>query len=396
MKQVVVVMVVMVGAAMAHLALMDPPARNVLWRSGWRHLPEHPDDDYLICSEEAGRPCPPCGDTPDAPAPLPHQAGGKWALGILARNYSEGETVTMAVSVTNSHGGPLEFKLCPHDDVNTPVTQACLDRYPLTVVSPAGGAAVTADYQSTQEISVRVRLPAGVTCRQCVVQMTNRAEQFKPSKVMFRNCADVSIGAARHAAQASQQTLARRPSGAFRGTNDFNDASDFSQSYSNSNRQIAFPQKAAGHKSASKNYASERPGQNYASAQSYEDDGYAYDQDVIYQPWLYEDQLPKKSKSVTRRQRQSIKPKIKKHKQTQAINFPAQSGTKELAISKETLAQLSGANKEKLFRGAAKDSKGYSGFVQPKYDSVYRSRSKSMFPVHTSSQGLGFAGTFTK
>ena len=69
---------------------MDPPARNVLWRT-IPGLPEHKDDDYLLCAQEGKKLCPPCGDNADARKPYPHQAGGKWAYGIIGRNYSVGE-----------------------------------------------------------------------------------------------------------------------------------------------------------------------------------------------------------------------------------------------------------------------------------------------------------------
>lgn len=177
----------------SHVALMEPPARNVLWRSGFSNLPKHEDDDYLLCQED-GKKCPPCGDTTDSPKPLPHQAGGEWALGIITRNYTEGETINVAVSVSNSHGGHMELKLCPNNDVKKPVKQSCLDRYPLEVVGyPDKKIPVTAPYQSKQEINVKVVLPKGVTCDQCVMQMSQYAEQFKPSNVMFRNCADIGI-----------------------------------------------------------------------------------------------------------------------------------------------------------------------------------------------------------
>jgi len=398
MKQLVVV-AVMANAALvrAHLALMDPPARNVLWRAGWS-LPQHPQDDYLICSEEAGRSCPPCGDSADSPRPLPHQAGGEWAQGILARNYTQGETISVQVSVTNSHKGPLEFKLCPHDDVKTPVKQSCLDKYPLRVVDPPGGAAVTADYQATQELTFKLQLPAGLTCHQCIVQMTNYAEQFKPSNVMFRNCADVSIGSSQwsDAAKTSQRQPARRPN-TFRNTKDFNDASDFSSTYNHQNHAITFPQTSAKAKSSSKAYPSRSSEKSSSFDRSYEDQGYTYEQDVIYQPWLYEDQFSGHSKSGARKQRQSVKPKSKKHKQTRVNQFSVKQGKTDLGVSEETLAQLSGANKEKLLRGAGKKNSAHSGFVQPNYDSAYRTRSKSMFPVHqTPHRSLAFAGSLAK
>jgi len=33
--------------------------------------------------------------------------------------------------ITANHNGWMEYRICPHNDVNTPVTQECLDRYVL-------------------------------------------------------------------------------------------------------------------------------------------------------------------------------------------------------------------------------------------------------------------------
>ena len=80
--------------ARCHLSMEEPPARNTMWRMGFSQLPKHEDDDYLICSEPGGfggPECPPCGDAIDAPPPHPHEAGGRWATGIVTREYTEGE-----------------------------------------------------------------------------------------------------------------------------------------------------------------------------------------------------------------------------------------------------------------------------------------------------------------
>ncbi|KAG7172238.1 putative Lytic polysaccharide mono-oxygenase, cellulose-degrading-containing protein 1 [Homarus americanus] len=152
-----VLALVFVSQATAHLSLQEPPARNVMWRMGY-NLPRHDDDDYLICHEQPGKGhCPPCGDSADTPSPHPHEGGGQWATGIISRHYTIGQEVDVHVNVTRSHGGSIVFKLCPHNNANKPVSQRCLDLHPLEVVS--------------------------------------RSEQFKPQEIMFRNCADIAIHA---------------------------------------------------------------------------------------------------------------------------------------------------------------------------------------------------------
>ncbi|XP_045584597.1 uncharacterized protein [Procambarus clarkii] len=185
----------LVAQAAGHMSLQEPPARNVMWRMGFNDLPAHADDDYLICHEKSARnKCPPCGDSADTPPPHPHEGGGQWATGIISRTYTMGQVMNIHVNVTRSHGGSIEFKLCPHDSIATPVDQRCLDRYPLEIVgSNSRSVPIRAPYNSPEQISVRVRLPPGVACDQCVLQMTNTAEEFKPQKIMFRNCADIAI-----------------------------------------------------------------------------------------------------------------------------------------------------------------------------------------------------------
>ncbi|KAK7067759.1 hypothetical protein SK128_022098 [Halocaridina rubra] len=176
------------------MSMEEPPARNVMWRMGFNQLPPHRDDDYLICNESGGAECPPCGDSADTPPPHPHEAGGVWATGIITRTYSVGQPIEVHVNVTRSHGGFLEFNICPNDDVNRPVTQRCLNQFPLDIIDTRSRKAkISAPFDQPELISLKLKLPQGLACEQCVLQMTNHAEQFKPQIIMFRNCADIAI-----------------------------------------------------------------------------------------------------------------------------------------------------------------------------------------------------------
>ncbi|XP_050736040.1 uncharacterized protein LOC127008281 [Eriocheir sinensis] len=181
-----------------HMSLQEPPARNVLWRMGFSHLPPQPNDDYLICAQRPRAPCPPCGDSAEVPRPRPYEGGGKYATGTIGRKYTMGQKIKVQVNVTKNHGGTLEFKLCPHNNPNKPVDQRCLDQYPLEVVGTRSrsvplSAPHNAPYYSQEMVNVELKLPTGISCDQCVLQMTNTAEEFKPKTVMFRNCADIAI-----------------------------------------------------------------------------------------------------------------------------------------------------------------------------------------------------------
>ena len=72
--------------------------------------------------------CGVCGD-PWSDQPREHEAGGKFANGIITRSYDIGQVVTIGVQITANHLGWMEFRLCPHDDPTTPVTQDCLDNH---------------------------------------------------------------------------------------------------------------------------------------------------------------------------------------------------------------------------------------------------------------------------
>ncbi|KAK8400717.1 hypothetical protein O3P69_002488 [Scylla paramamosain] len=183
----------LVPQAHSHMVMEEPPSRNGMWRLGF-NVPPHPQDDYLVCTHTRKAPCPPCGDKPDTPRPRPHELGGTWGTGTIVRTYTLGQRIQVRVNVTNSHGGKLRFNLCPHVEPNTPVEQSCFDKHALKIVGQRSKAVqLTAPNGSSEIKSVELRLPYDVTCNHCVLQMTNIAQEFKPSTVMFRNCADIAI-----------------------------------------------------------------------------------------------------------------------------------------------------------------------------------------------------------
>ena len=72
-----------------------------------------------------------CGVSADAwNAPVrEHEAGGKYATGIITRHYRTNQTIPVTAQITANHLGYIEFRLCPNNDVTTAVTHACLDQY---------------------------------------------------------------------------------------------------------------------------------------------------------------------------------------------------------------------------------------------------------------------------
>ena len=70
--------------------------------------------------------CGVCGDPYDGIRK--HEAGGKFAKGIIVRDYKKGSVITVKTIVTANHFGYFEFRLCPLNNVHKRATQACLDK----------------------------------------------------------------------------------------------------------------------------------------------------------------------------------------------------------------------------------------------------------------------------
>ncbi len=118
-----------------------------------------------------GGKCGVCGDAWDAIV-KPNEAGGRYANGIITGHYQSGASVEVRVEITANHRGHFEFRLCPHNNVNTPVRQECLDQHLLQVETRQGLQTRYRIGSRTGIYNVRVRLPTGVICTQCVLQWT--------------------------------------------------------------------------------------------------------------------------------------------------------------------------------------------------------------------------------
>ena len=77
-----------------------------------------------------------CGDPWQGPRE--NEAGGKYGLGIITRQYKTSSQIPVIVEITAPHKGWFEFRLCKNDNVKTAATQACLDEHLLKVVSGTG------------------------------------------------------------------------------------------------------------------------------------------------------------------------------------------------------------------------------------------------------------------
>ncbi|XP_044755285.1 uncharacterized protein LOC123314213 [Coccinella septempunctata] len=196
---------------LGHGRLMDPPARNSMWRFGFPN-PVNYNDNELFCGgyaiqwEQNSGKCGVCGDAYHLENPRPHEAGGTYAKGIISRHYSVGQEVDIEIELTANHYGHFEFFLCPNNNPTQEATPDCLKRYPLYIAGTKDFRyVIPEDGKKKAVFRYRVQLPPYVTCTQCVIQWSyytgnqwgmcpngTQAQGCGKSET-FRNCADVAI-----------------------------------------------------------------------------------------------------------------------------------------------------------------------------------------------------------
>ncbi|GAB1603118.1 uncharacterized protein LOC115215892 [Argonauta hians] len=154
-----------------HGRLWTPPSRSTMWRQGF-HTPVNYDDIELYCGgmthqwEVNHGKCGICGDPYDGARE--NEAGGKYATGTISRYYRKNQVITVDVDLTTNHLGWFEFRLCPNNNVKKPATQACLDKYLLQTADGSGSRIKIGHKRG--HILTKLKLPAGLTCSQCVLQ----------------------------------------------------------------------------------------------------------------------------------------------------------------------------------------------------------------------------------
>ncbi|XP_069137862.1 uncharacterized protein [Argopecten irradians] len=189
-----------------HGRLIEPPMRSSAWRYGFP-TPKNYNDNELNCGgfpnmmRQGGR-CGPCGDPWQGPRD--NEAGGKYSTGVITRQYASGQTINITVQLTSNHKGYFEFRLCPNNNGQMRVTQACFDQYLLRIVGLGTKYHIDAP-DSNVFIDLLLELPPGVSCSNCVLQWKWRAAQNRGPdgkggecfgcgpQEHFINCADVSI-----------------------------------------------------------------------------------------------------------------------------------------------------------------------------------------------------------
>lgn len=192
-----------------HGGLIEPPMRSIAWKYGF-DTPVNYDWMGLYCGglgvfQKNGGKCGLCGDPYDGP--FENDKGGVYDTGIIVRHYPVGlQDIEVKVELTAHHKGYFQFKLCPNNE--SPLTQSCLDRYPLVIQEARTHGDPYKFYPPKEPklSELHVLLPPDVTCDRCVLQWTytagNSAGRDESGKSClgcgiqetFVNCADISIG----------------------------------------------------------------------------------------------------------------------------------------------------------------------------------------------------------
>ncbi|XP_029648323.1 uncharacterized protein LOC115222289 [Octopus sinensis] len=190
----------------AHGRLVDPASRSSMWRFGFPN-PINYNDNQIYCGgfsalwEKFHGKCGVCGDRLDGPRE--NEAGGKYANGIIAARYTEGDLINVTVQLTTNHlGGYFEFNLCPVNDPKKRADEDCMLNNPVMTLD--GKRRYTLETSISGLFHMTLRLPQGVYCTQCVFRWKYNAatswgcEGGKccrgcGKQEQFYACADVSI-----------------------------------------------------------------------------------------------------------------------------------------------------------------------------------------------------------
>lgn len=94
---------------------------------------------------------------------------------ILFYRYKAGSTIDVIVRLTASHLGYFEFHLCPLKSKKELETDECFNKYPLPMAD-GSGYKYPITINGNKDYTVKVVLPKGVTCEQCVIRSELRTK----------------------------------------------------------------------------------------------------------------------------------------------------------------------------------------------------------------------------
>lgn len=192
-----------------HGRLMEPPARNSMWRFGFVN-PINYNDNEVFCGgfaeqwEKNDGECAVCGDGAKDKEPRDHELGGLYAGGGITKTYLKNTVIDIEIECTANHKGRMDFKLCPVKG-RSEATQECLDHHRIVMEDGSDQFIIPKGTKMKETFNIRGRLPRGLTCDRCVMQWTWRSSNSwgdcgNGTKTLgcgpqetFRNCADIRI-----------------------------------------------------------------------------------------------------------------------------------------------------------------------------------------------------------
>lgn len=121
-----------------HGYMIDPPARNSIWRVMRDRIPQDKinyTDNELFCGgrgglERNGGRCGICGDPLDRERK--YETGGSMVTQIIGKSYGQGQVIMVTLQLTANHGGTHRFAICPRNSWWERETEACFRPVPLT------------------------------------------------------------------------------------------------------------------------------------------------------------------------------------------------------------------------------------------------------------------------
>ncbi|CAL8120249.1 unnamed protein product [Orchesella dallaii] len=200
--------------AAGHGRMMNPPARNTMWRFGFPS-PVNYNDNELFCGgvkvhqiDNQGK-CGLCGDEYKMSMPRPHETGGKFGNAIITRRYYSGQKISVRIELTSNHMGYFAFRVCPMNFYETEcVGQEKMDRNTLLIRLQNGTVVPRFIIETTEKSStfdMELLLPRALNCSRCALQWHYKTGNSwgvcedgseglgcGPQET-FINCADVSI-----------------------------------------------------------------------------------------------------------------------------------------------------------------------------------------------------------
>ena len=213
----------------AHGSLVEPPSRAVMNSHGFPDSPPDYDWSAGYCGGKFhqwspgidGR-CGICGDPWDAEVRQHEAPGGKFATGVIVRQYQSGQVIPVTTHITANHVGFLEFRLCSNNNVLQDPGQDCFDQQEAVLTITQAGAGSYINQNDTTKLwiedvgsgffSAAVRLP-DLECSQCILQWTYRNGRdwgtcngaCGPVET-FRACADIAIIGSDHSTGSTETT----------------------------------------------------------------------------------------------------------------------------------------------------------------------------------------------